>query len=390
MSRRVIIKFGGAALSTGENVKKAAEMVKDSGYQEIAIVVSAMGKTTDNLVKYLSELEKIDAQDYSQVVSMGERISARMFSTALKSMGVKSTYFDPEQERWPVITDSNFRRANPEVQETKKRVKRHVEKLLGECVPVICGFLGKDHEGHITTLGRGGSDTTATLLGNCLQADEIILVKDTEGILSADPDAVPNAQPLPKLSVEEMFSLAYGGARIIHPKALKYKPPRCKLRAVNFSSGHLSRGGTELTGVFNSNSIEINTHRGLTSLTVIGDINSKNLSKLFLKLGNGKIFGVCTGRESVTVFAKIENPKEIVRRLHDLNCFKAVSSQKNVGIIELMNPDFIDSPGWMAEISSALAQKGINILEVTTSKSTINLFIDGQTLDEAFKVLREK
>ncbi|MFW6117180.1 MAG: aspartate kinase, partial [Thermoproteota archaeon] len=153
MSRRVIIKFGGAALSTGENVKKAAEMVKESGYQEMVIVVSAMGKTTDHLVKSLSPLEKIDDRDYSQVVSMGERISARVFSTAFKSIGVESTYFDPEQERWPVITDSKFRRANPDLQETRKRVKRHVEKLLGECAPVICGFLGKDREGHITTLG---------------------------------------------------------------------------------------------------------------------------------------------------------------------------------------------------------------------------------------------
>lgn len=389
MSRRVVIKFGGTALSTGENVRKAAEMVKECGYEEVIVVVSAMGETTDTLVRCLSKLGEVDDRDYSDVVGMGERISVRVFSSALKSMGEEATYFDPQQERWPVITDSNFRKANPDLPETRKRAGRHLENLLGECIPVVCGFLGKDREGRITTLGRGGSDTTATLLGKCLEANEIILVKDTDGVLSADPDAVPDAETLDRLSVEEMFSLAHGGAKILHPKALKYKRPGCKLRAVNFSSGSLSEGGTKITGVFNSNSTEIKRHQGLTSLTVVGDINSKNLSRLFLELENGKIFGVCTGTGSVTVFAKVEESREVVRRLHDLECFKAVSSQKNVGVIELLNPNFIDSPGWVAKISGALAHKGINILEVTTSKSTINLFIDGKTLEEAFNVLSE-
>lgn len=389
MSRRVIIKFGGAALSTGRSVRKAAETVKESGYEEIVVVVSAMGKTTDNYIECLSKLGEVGDQDYADVVSMGEVVSARVFSSALKVVGVEATYFDPQQERWPVITDSNFKKAEPDLPETRKRVKRHLENLLGERIPVVCGFLGRDGQDRITTLGRGGSDTTATLLGNCLEADEIILVKDTDGVLSADPDVVPNAKSLDKLSVEEMFSLGYGGARIIHPKALKYKLPENKLRVVNFSSGTLSEGGTEITGVFNPNSTEIKSHGGLTSLTVIGEINPKNLSRLFLELENGKIFGVCTGRGSITVFAEVKNSKKIVRHLHDLGCFKAVSSQKNVGIIELLNPDFIDSPGWVAKISGALAHKGINILEVTTSKSTINLFIDGSALDEALDVLRD-
>ncbi|MFW6110788.1 MAG: aspartate kinase [Thermoproteota archaeon] len=389
MNRRIVVKFGGASLSTPQNVRKAAQMVKESGYEEMVIVVSAMGRTTDKLIGCLSELGEVDEGDYCEVVSMGERVSARIFSAALRSIGVNSTYFDPQQERWPVITDSNFMRAKPDLAETRKRVDRHLENLLGDCVPVICGFLGRDQEGRITTLGRGGSDTTATLIGNCLEADEIILVKDTEGILSADPDAVPNAKTLPELNVEEMFSLAHGGARIIHPKALKYKLPGSKLRTVNFSSGKLSEGGTEITGVFNFHCIDMKKQRGLTSLTVIGEINSKNLGRLLLELENGEIFGVCTGRESVTVFAKVNNSEEVIRSLHELDCFKAVSSQKNVGIIELINPNFIDSPGWMAEISNALALKGINILEVTTSKSTINLFIDGNTLDEAFKILKE-
>jgi aspartate kinase len=389
MTRRVVVKFGGAELSTGSMVRKAAETVKESGYEEVVVVVSAMGKTTDNLLSYLSDIGHISDIDYSDIVGMGERISARLFCSTLKLLGVKSTYFDPQQERWPIITDSNFRNAKPDITETRKRLQKNLEPLLRDCIPVVCGFLGKDKEGHITTFGRGGSDTTATLIGNCLNADEIILVKDTKGVLSADPKIIPNAKPLHSLTVEEMFSLAYGGAKIVRPEALKYKLSRQTLRVVNFSSGKLSSEGTEIIGVFKFNPMEVKSHRGLTAITLIGDINSENLGRLFSALGKGEIFGVSTGGSSLSVFIKVEVSSDVVRCLHDLGCFKAVSSRESVSAIELVNPDFIDSPGWIAKISRLLAIKGINIIEMTTSKAAINVFVDEKRLDETLKAIRD-
>ncbi len=386
-SKRVIVKFGGADLSTGNHVKKAAEMIKESSFEEIVIVVSAMGKTTDQLVDYISEIGEIDNCNYSEILAMGERISARIFSSTLNSIGVESTYFDPQQPRWPIITDSNFKSAKPILQETRKRVKDNLEPLLKGCVPVVCGFLGKDIEGRTTLLGRGGSDITATLLGNCLEADEILLVKDTAGVLSADPNLVPEAKSLSKLTVEEMFSLAHGGSKIIHPEALKYKLSTQRLRFVSFSSRGFSETGTEITGVFKSNSMEISSHRELTAFTLIGDINSENLSRLFSTLGNKRIFGISTGGNSITVFAKVENSKLMSKKLHDLKCFKAVSSRGHVGVAKLLNPEFIDSPGWVAKISGSLADKEINILEITTSKASISVFVDEMRLDETLHVL---
>lgn len=387
MSRRVVVKFGGADLSTGEKVRKAAEMVKNSDYGEVVVVVSAMGKTTDNLIGYLSAIGKAADSDYADVIAMGERVSARIFSSALKSLGVESTYFDPQQERWPIITNSDFKSGKPNIAETKRLIRKYLEPLLGECIPVICGFLGKDESGDITTLGRGGSDTTAVLLGNCLRADEIILVKETEGVLSADPEIVPEAKPLKELSVNEMFSLAHGGAKIIRHEALKYKLPTQRLRVVSFSSGNLQVGGTEITGVFKSNFMKINSHRGLTALTFIGKINFENLSKLFSALEKRPIFGVSTGGSSVTVFTKIEDTYGIIRRLHSLGCFKAVSSREEIGVVELINPAFVDSPGWIAKVSSVLSSKEINIFEITTSKATINVFVDENRIDEALYVI---
>jgi aspartate kinase len=385
MPKRVVVKFGGAELSSGEAFRKAAEMVKDSGYGEIVVVVSAMKGVTDNLIG--SVPEGVNDADYADIVAIGERISARIFCSALKSLGVKSTYFDPQQENWPIITDSNFREAKPDLTETRKRVKEHLEPILSDCVPVVCGFVGKDRHNRITTLGRGGSDITATLLGNCLKSDEVILVKDTEGVLSADPKLVPNAKPLKEISIEEIFSLAHGGAKIIHPRALKYKLQGQKLRVVCFS-GNLSSGGTEITGVFGANPVEVRSYGGLSAITFVGEIKSDGLSKVFSVLGEEEIFGISTGRKSVTIFTKIGNKKQIIQQMCNLECFKAVSLREGIGAIEAVSPDFIDSPGWVAKISRTLAEKGINILEVTTSKATINIFLDEKDLKKASTAIK--
>ncbi|MEM2385684.1 MAG: aspartate kinase, partial [Candidatus Bathyarchaeia archaeon] len=232
--KRVVVKFGGAELRNGESFKKAAEMIRAANFKEVAVVVSAMENTTDNLINCVRSITGISDADYADILSMGERTSARLFSSALKALGLSSVYFDPQRQDWPIITDSNFLEAEPDLEETRRRTKLHIEQLLGDCVPVICGFLGRDQQGRITLLGRGGSDITATLLGNCLNADEVILVKNTAGVLSADPKLIPDARPLKEVSIEEMFSLAHGGAKIIHPKALKYKLPHQKLRVVSF------------------------------------------------------------------------------------------------------------------------------------------------------------
>jgi len=388
MAERVVIKFGGADLSTGERIREAAEIVVQSGYKEVVVVVSAMGETTDNLQKITSKIG-VGERDFAEILSMGERTSARIFCSALRSLGAKSVYFDPAQENWPIITDSNFANAKPDVSKTKQLVKKHLEPLLGEVIPVVCGFLGRDEQGNITTLGRGGSDTTALLLANCLEAGEVILVKDTNGVLSADPEMVPNARPFDKIDIQEMFALAQGGAKILRSEALRYKLPNQRLRVVSFSSHNLAAGGTEISGVFNPNSVEMSQYEGLSAVTVVCKISPENLSKLFSTLGQETIYGVSTGKKSITVFSRLTNAKEVINRLHDLQCLKAVSFRDKVGVIEVTHPSFIDSPGWVAKITGKLASKGINIIEVTTSKATINLFIEERTLKDAFKVVGE-
>ena len=383
---RVIIKFGGADLSTGDKIRKAAEMIVKSGYRETVVVVSAMGETTNNLVKLLSKIGGVSDREYADIVSMGERTSARILCSALKAQGAAATYLDPSMEEWPIITGSKYRDAKPDMKKTCPRIKRYLEPMLCNVIPVVCGFLGRDESGNVTTLSRGGSDTTALILGKCLNADEVILVKETQGVMSADPKVVPDAKPLTNLDIHEMFALAHGGAKIVKAEALKYKLPEQRLRVVSFSRG-LGSPGTEISGVFNFNSFETKEEKALLAISLVCEINSRSMSALFSVLGDRPIYGVSTGAGSIAVFTSSENARELMNSLHRCGVFKAVSCREEVGMIELTHPMFIDSPGWVAKVTGALASKNINIIEITTSKASINIFIDESRLDEAIKAV---
>jgi aspartate kinase len=387
VSNRVVIKFGGADLATGEKVRQAAEMVVKSPYKEKLIVVSAMGNMTDTLVNTVSQIDNVSEEDYAEILSMGERTSARVFCSALRALGAEAEVFDPANDNWPIMTDAGFRDAEPDLKKTRILVAKFLAPRLGVGIPVVCGFLGKDENGRITTLGRGGSDTTALLLANCLNADQIILVKETRGVLSADPKIVPEAKQLTELDIHEMFDLAQGGAKIIKPESLRYKLPDQKLRIVNFTSGSLAVGGTEITGSFQPNSAEMNSHRGLLAVNVVCEVNAENLRQVFSVLSQKPIYGVSSGRKSITVFTSDGNVNEVVNQLHRVKGFKAISHRENVALLQASHPMFIDSPGGVARISSALSQQGINIIEVTTSKATINVFIEENQLTKAMEAI---
>jgi aspartate kinase len=383
VSNRVVIKFGGTDLSTGEKMAQAAQMVADAKYREIIVVVSAMGKTTDSLIDTTSRIGDVSDADYAELISMGERVSARFFCSALRARGAKAELFDPSNEKWPLITNSNFLNAKPDMKKTTELARKFIAPLLGDAIPVVCGFIGKDPNGRITSLGRGGSDTTALVIAKCLDADEVILVKETSGVLSADPKIVSEARSLNKLDIHEMFDLAQGGAKIVKPEALRYKQPNQMLRVVDFSSGNLAVGGTEITGSLDLNSSETQSRNDLIAVNVVCEVNAENLSQVFSTLSQKPIYGVSSGSRSITVFTSNGDIAEVIRKLHGIQRFKAVSHRENVAMLQVRHPTFIESPGGVAALSTALSRQGINIIEVTTSKATINVFIEENQLNKA-------
>lgn len=383
MNTRIVVKFGGADLSSVEKIQRAAQMVAKAPYNEIIVVVSAMGDMTDIIEKVISPLTKITDADYADILSMGERLSARVFSSTLRSLGVISETLDPSNDNWPIITDSNFRNAKPDIEKTTFLVNKYLVPKLGKIIPVVCGFLGKDMQGRVTTLGRGGSDTTAILLAKCVKADEVLLVKQTNGVLSADPNFVADAKPINKLEIQEMFDLAQGGAKIVKPEALKYKLPDQKLRIIDFSAGTLTSQGTEIIGSFSLTSAEMNCEQNLLAINVICEVNTDNLTKLFQVFKSDLVYGVSSGSRSITVFISKNDTKKILNELHKIRSFKAISHKENISLLQISHPTFIDSPGGVSLISSTLSRASINILEITTSKATINVFIEEKQLKSA-------
>jgi aspartate kinase len=276
--KRIVMKFGGSSLATAERLTYVARLVQkhvEAGYKPV-IVCSALGKTTNALlaagdfalggeisndsirtlhmatikqlglasnlhlkedidtlmremeqllqgVKYIGELSP---RTLDALVSFGERMSVRIVAALLNKMGVPAQSFDS----WALglTTSSEFQDADV-LDESYGKLKESLSKFEGFMVPIITGFIAHDKNGKITTLGRGGSDLTATVIGAAAEMDEIQVWKDVDGILTADPRVVTNAHPVEKVTYEEAAELAYFGAQVLHPismqPAIRFKVP---------------------------------------------------------------------------------------------------------------------------------------------------------------------
>ena len=290
---RTIIKFGGASLADSNRIMKATKFVLDevNHGRDVVVVVSAMGRTTDSLLGILKKssndnLEKMDADD---ILSMGERTSVRIFAAALKSKDLSVKYFDPSDKDWPIITDDNFTDANPIIEECKTRIRKSIEPLFkNNTVPVIAGFVGKTRDGKISTIGRGGSDATAFIIAQALNAREVVMVTDSHGIMSADPKFFPNATRIPRIDVNYLVKLADSGAKFIHIKALKYKSPKTNLRVIHFGEESLAANGTIITGGIGSDlKVNFMSNSPVVMVTVVGqEISEKSyaLNELIEKI----------------------------------------------------------------------------------------------------------
>ena len=202
-----------------------------------------------------------------ELLSSGEKTSARLMAGALAGHGIKSVVVDPDTQYWPIVTDARHLDANPLIELSRKRAQERIVPLLKEGkVPVVCGFLGKTEDGKTTTLGRGGSDTTAVLLGNILDAKEVVLIKDVEGVYSSDPDKVRNPQFIESLNGEEAEMLAAGGAKFLHVKALRYQGSGIRIRVTSLEK---LNAGTVIKGDLGRINLEV-FPQGVSMITVVG------------------------------------------------------------------------------------------------------------------------
>jgi len=398
---RLVAKFGGSSVADGEKVRNAARAIAkevERGHQ-IAVVVSAMGKTTNALLEALdvSTDGKFTPKDKDDVAAMGERTSVRVLAASLRSLGVKAQYVDPRSKEWPVVTNSQFVNAKIDLEKTKQRAKEHIVPMLEDgIVPVICGFLGVDSMGNVTTIGRGGSDTTAVLIGNCVDADKVIIVTDVDGVYSGDPRVVDDAKLISEIEVSVLWDLAVAGAKVMKWDSLIYKGKDQILKIVNNRHLDLEAKGTEIKGEFMEFSVN-KLDKPLGGVTLVGKdmISYAGLLATSSRLLGEKgvnIWGVTVAPDSMTFFIDEEKIEDATKLLHGQLVLKdakvtSVTSNKGIGLVYVTSPDFLDEPGVLGKITGAIGEAGLNIKEVTTSKSQIMVFVDYKNVEAVYEIM---
>jgi aspartate kinase len=398
----LVVKFGGTSVGNMERVRRNAEAVARELRKgnSVIVVVSAMGHTTDSLIKiYRRFSRKIDPERLDFVMALGERLSARIFARALKDLGVESRPVDPLHREWPVITDSRHGVANIDLEETERRVRKYIAPLVEKgVVPVICGFLGRDRRGKVTTIGRGGSDTTAFVIGKCVSADLVLIVTDVDGVMSADPNLVSGTKLVEEITVEEMRDLARFGAQVMHPRAMNYKSPEIEAKVINFRWFDLGAPGTKIIGPFEKPA-EVRLYpEPLAMVTVVGE-QMQTKPGILVRVAEPvsragiNIFGVSIGPRSFSLYVKESEAEKAVDLVHQVvredPVMKSVTVQKGLAMIITESEKFIYTPGVIAKLAKPVGEAGINIIEILSSRASISFFVDWEVREKALRLFEK-
>ena len=403
-NRRLVVKFGGSSLADHERILRAVTAVAEEAKKgtQIAVIVSAMGKTTDTLFHAAknSSNGKLHKKDLDEILAMGERTSIRIIAAALKAQGVDSRYVDPLDTEWPIITDNSFSDANPILDVCYERAEQNVLPLVEKgIVPVIAGFVGRTNDNRVTTLGRGGSDTTAFILAKALDVDELILVTDAEGIMSADPKVIASPERLQEIDVNTLVGLADSGTKFIHRKALRYKDASVKVRVIKHSHGNLNAEGTLITGALSGDlDVELAFPSSGMSITVVGVGVSEN-PEVIKELADtvkkhAKLLGLSLNYDSLILYASENSDSNLLlEEVHNVILSHeetlAMSVRKQLAFLKIKGVGLEKTPGLTGRISEALRVNCINIFGLITITSSILLFVDWNEKEKALKLVKE-
>jgi len=390
---RVVAKFGGTSLGSGDRIERAADSVANAvaAGHEITVVASAMGSTTDDLLENIT-FETNDG-DRAEIVSMGERTSVRMLKAALAVRDIDAVFLEPGHPDWPVITNEV---GEVDIEETRRRAAALADRLDG-VVPIVTGFLAEDHEGNVTTLGRGGSDTTAVMLGNYMNADEVVIVTDVEGVMTGDPRVVEGARNVGRITVDELRNLSFRGAEVVAPSALSYKDENLVVRVVHYQHGDLLTGGTRIEGEFES-LIDMR-ETPLACLTVAGRAIRNRpgiLSELADALRNEEINidAVASGMDSVTFYVDVDVAERAEALLHEAvvadEALSSVSVADPIAVIRVTGGELPNQSGVIQEIISPLAESGINIIDLITSATSVAVFVEWEDRESALDIVQQR
>ena len=394
----IVQKFGGTSVADAQKIHNAAEAVireKNNG-NDVIVVVSAMGHTTDHLIKLAKEVApEPDSRELDMLLSTGEQVSIALLAMAIQSKGYKAVSLNGSQIG--IITENIHSKARIVDIKTDK-----LRKFLDEGnIIVAAGFQGVTSDGEITTLGRGGSDTSAVAIAAAMKADRCDIYTDVEGVYAADPRIVPKIQKAETISYEEMLELARAGANVLHPRSVETAQQfNVPLRVR--SSFKLDNMGTLIIGVDNMEiykpvagaAADLSQTRIL--LSSLPDIPG-TAAKLFGALAKNNIsvdmiIQSLASRGTNSIAFTVAN-EDLKAALDTLNSQKDViksgemSTDEDIAKVSIVGAGMVDRPGIAADMFRALAEKNINIKMISTSEIKISCLVEKKDAKEAVKAL---
>ncbi|CAM3856201.1 aspartate kinase [Smaragdicoccus niigatensis] len=398
----VVQKYGGSSVATADRIRRVAERIvetKKAG-NEVVVVVSAMGDTTDELLDLAAQVcPAPPGREMDMLLTAGERISNALVAMAIHSLGAEAISFTGSQAG--VITTSVHGRAKI-IDVTPGRVRTALDE--GK-IAMVAGFQGVSQDSKdVTTLGRGGSDTTAVALAAALNADVCEIYTDVDGIFSADPRVVKDARKLDKVSYEEMLEMAAAGSKVLVLRCVEYA--RRYHVPVHVRSSYSDKPGTVVTGSMEDIPVEeailtgVAHDRGEAKVTVIGvpDVPGE-AAKVFRAVADAEInidmvlqniSRVDTGKTDITFTLPKEDGPRAVEKLTKLQeeiGFSQLTYDDHIGKVSLVGAGMKSHPGVTATFCEALAQAGINIELISTSEIRISVLVRDTDLDDAVRAL---
>ncbi len=432
----IVMKFGGSSVANAQRIKHVASIIKAYAEKKPIVVLSAMGDTTDYLLEAadkaiegvvdvegvaklheetaaelgvnidtikslllelkqlltgISMIKEVSKRSRDYLVSFGERMSVRMMSAYLQKEGIPAQFYDA----WDIgfISDSNFMSAEllDEVWKTIPAGLNGYKNGTDDRIPIVTGFIAKDKKGNITTLGRGGSDLTATMIGAVLKVDEVQTWKDVDGILTTDPRVVKEARTVPEVTYEEAQELAMFGAQVLHPRSmLPVRKTGTPVRVKN--SYNITSAGSIIVEKHNGKVPPVCAITTVKNITLIDIVSSRMLGAAgflahifnnFLKW-NISIDVIATSEVSVSL--TVNSKTDLSGLVKDLEEASDVTVRTEKAIVTIIC-DAAHSSAILASGFEALADEGINVQMISQGASKVNISMIVNN-DEAEKTVR--
>lgn len=379
----IVKKFGGTSVGSIEKIKSVAQRIVEdkTDDQRLVVVVSAMGNTTNDLVVMANEItENPSPRELDMLLTAGERISMSLLSIALQNLGYQSISFTGSQSG--ILTNINHGNARI----TDVKAFRIFDELKKNKIVIVAGFQGVSPLKEVTTLGRGGSDTSAVALAGYLSADKCEIYSDVEGVFSSDPNIVENPYKLDWISYDRALFLCYSGAKVLHPRAIEF----AKRYGITIS----------LKSTFNKNQGTIINNEGNMEEKKIFAITTQNeLSEYFIQYSSNEVLKSISNLDIFDYEIDEINKAKVVVKKSDINTFEKILKQKSIDQINKQNPMSVitligyrigEDLSLISKLIEFISMKSIEVYKVRKYESGVRIYLKIDNCDQIMNELHKE